>query len=553
MTTHANHLNRRRLRPLGIKRFHTGLPSPPSLPNISVLSVALHFVLLYSADCLSPLQIPDVYDSAKYDAIHNAHLQLEGLAELLPLSKLLADGVVPNEYGTHPHSKLRIGATIAAELLKKLLIDLSNTRDETFHASRVGGEGFEAGSGGGGAGGGGGIDTCNISSWQRGVMAERAARAAAEAAASADASASAATPRPASDTALAAGGDAALEAAAGASEGDPDAADETREDLEDSEEDEQSTRLHPGAADVNSPHRHVRTRVYLTSESHIHSLISVLRYAHLEPPPVAPPPSRPGSSLTLAEAEAESLGDIYAGKWWRSGSGPVFCAGAATASAPATPAGPGAASAPAAAPKPLLSHEADDTLAATPEFDYLSQIVFRMYERFDYPVTHPQRFRLELSFSRGAAVDWARAPPPSASGGGGGGGSGSAVTLPLPEAAYAGSLFMRTPLQCDAGGSRGAASAIPPTPAEGVAAAEGGDQGFLTLARAEATLWRFGRQPAQRHLSSGLPPLPPSAAPHAPPAPTPPPAEDAAAASTHNAVPRPAAAVALLGRLSGAQ
>jgi hypothetical protein len=27
MTTHANHLNRRRLRPLGIKRFHTGLPS----------------------------------------------------------------------------------------------------------------------------------------------------------------------------------------------------------------------------------------------------------------------------------------------------------------------------------------------------------------------------------------------------------------------------------------------------------------------------------------------------------------------------------------------
>ena len=499
-------------------------------------------------------QIPDVYDSAKYDAIHNAHLQLEGLAELLPLSKLLADGVVPNEYGTHPHSKLRIGATIAAELLKKLLIDLSNTRDETFHASRAGGGGAEPGEAGGGATGtGGGIDTCNISSWQRGVMAERAARAAAEAAASAASSATAATPRPASDSALGAAGEAALEAAAGASEADPEAADETRDDLEDSEEDEQSTRLHPGAADVNSPHRHVRTRVYLTSESHIHSLISVLRYAHLEPPPVAPPPSRPGSSMTLAESEVESLGDIYAGKWWRSGSGPVFGAGAsATPSAPTTPAGPGAASAPLPAPKPLLSHEADDTLAATPEFDYLSQIVFRMYERFDYPVTHPQRFRLELSFSRGAAVDWARAPPPAASGGGGGGGSGSAVTLPLPEAAYAGALFTRTPLQCDAGGSRGAP--VPPAAEGGAAekssaAGEGAD-GFLTLARAEATLWRFGRQPAQRHLSSGLPPLPPSAAPHAPPAPTPPPAEDAAAAG---GAPRPAAAVALLGRLSGAQ
>ena len=44
-----------------------------------------------------------MYDSAKFDVIHNSHMALEGLEELLLVSKLLSDGVVPNEYGTHPH------------------------------------------------------------------------------------------------------------------------------------------------------------------------------------------------------------------------------------------------------------------------------------------------------------------------------------------------------------------------------------------------------------------------------------------------------------------
>ena len=34
------------------------------------------------------------------------------------------------------------------------------------------------------------------------------------------------------------------------------------------------------ATDINSPLRHVRTRIYFTSESHMHSLINVLRYSH---------------------------------------------------------------------------------------------------------------------------------------------------------------------------------------------------------------------------------------------------------------------------------
>lgn len=32
------------------------------------------------------------------------------------------------------------------------------------------------------------------------------------------------------------------------------------------------------ASDINSPLRHVRTRIYFTSESHIHSLVNVLRW-----------------------------------------------------------------------------------------------------------------------------------------------------------------------------------------------------------------------------------------------------------------------------------
>jgi hypothetical protein len=72
--------------------------------------------------------------------------------------------------------------------------------------------------------------------------------------------------------------------------------------------------------------------------------------------------------------------------------------------------------------------------------------------------------------------------------------------------------------------------------------------GFLTLARAEATLWRFGRQPVTRNVSSGLPPLPPSAAPAHAATPQQPAGDDAAQQHA-----RPAAAVALIGRLAGAQ
>ena len=56
-------------------------------------------------------------------------------------------------------------------------------------------------------------------------------------------------------------------------------------DDEEEDDDDESTmhRLCPTyAQDINSPLRHVRTRIYFTSESHVHSLVNVLRFAHLK-------------------------------------------------------------------------------------------------------------------------------------------------------------------------------------------------------------------------------------------------------------------------------
>ncbi|CAN1755553.1 Inositol hexakisphosphate and diphosphoinositol-pentakisphosphate kinase VIP2 [Linum perenne] len=82
-------------------------------------------------------QIPDVYDSCKYDLLHNAHLNLEGLDELFKVAQFLADGVIPNEYGINPKQKLNIGSKIARRLLGKILIDLRNTREEAISVAEL--------------------------------------------------------------------------------------------------------------------------------------------------------------------------------------------------------------------------------------------------------------------------------------------------------------------------------------------------------------------------------------------------------------------------------
>ncbi|XP_076424698.1 inositol hexakisphosphate and diphosphoinositol-pentakisphosphate kinase 1 isoform X3 [Peromyscus maniculatus bairdii] len=126
-------------------------------------------------------KIPDIYDCVKYDVQHNGSLGLQGTAELLHLSKALADVVIPQEYGISQEEKMEIAVGFCLPLLRKILLDLQRTH-----------------------------------------------------------------------------------------------------------EDESVNKLHPlYSRGVLSPGRHVRTRLYFTSESHVHSLLSVFRYGGLLDDPLS--------------------------------------------------------------------------------------------------------------------------------------------------------------------------------------------------------------------------------------------------------------------------
>ena len=55
--------------------------------------------------------------------------QGEGGAQV---AKVLADSVIPNEYGIDPEGKLKIGSKICTNLLGKILSDLQNMREESL-------------------------------------------------------------------------------------------------------------------------------------------------------------------------------------------------------------------------------------------------------------------------------------------------------------------------------------------------------------------------------------------------------------------------------------
>ncbi|GAB4827775.1 Inositol hexakisphosphate and diphosphoinositol-pentakisphosphate kinase vip2 [Ancistrocladus abbreviatus] len=231
-------------------------------------------------------QIPDVYDSCKYDLLHNAHLNLEGLDELFKVAQLLADGVIPNEYGINPKQKLKIGSKIARRLLGKILIDLRNTREEAINVGEL-----------------------KNNHDQHPPPSMKATE----------------------------------------HQTKPHGRNEdmrrtsTTSDMSiDQEDDDKETeyRLDPKYANVKTPERHVRTRLYFTSESHIHSLMNVLRYCNLD----------------------ESL----------QGEDSLVC------------------------------HGALERLLKTRELDYMSYVVLRMFENTEVALEDPKRFRIELTFSRGA-------------------------------------------------------------------------------------------------------------------------------------------------------
>ncbi|XP_038890409.1 inositol hexakisphosphate and diphosphoinositol-pentakisphosphate kinase VIP2-like isoform X2 [Benincasa hispida] len=232
-------------------------------------------------------QIPDVYDSCKYDLLHNAHLNLEGLDELFQVAQLLADGVIPNEYGINPKQKLKIGSKIARRLLGKILIDLRNAREEAIEVA----------------------DSKGNQDHSR-LTEKRDADNLSKPCSKHEDNRKASTPT------------------------------EMSIDPDDDDDKETKYRLDPNYANVKTPERHVRTRLYFTSESHIHSLMNVIRYCNLDE--------------SLVEEDS------------------------------------------------LVCHSALERLHKTKELDYMSYIVLRMFENTEVALEDPKRFRIEMTFSRGA-------------------------------------------------------------------------------------------------------------------------------------------------------
>ncbi|CAL8465105.1 g4640 [Coccomyxa elongata] len=276
-------------------------------------------------------KVPDIYDSAKYDAIHNSELGLD-LKPLYTVAKQLADCVIPNEYGIDPPGKMRIGSKICCALLGKLLADLANMREESIATAGMEGASepvspFDS------------YVDLNPSASATAIPGPAAMHDAQQQRADAFSATSAPARLDGADTIRS--DDSLLNAAVSPSSTGVLGTEETAVDDDEVEEDRETLhRLCPAyAQDINSPLRHVRTRIYFTSESHMHSLINVLRFAHISR-------TEPTESL--------------------------------------------------------VSDAAQELLRNTTELDYMTHIVFRMYENKRVPVESAERFRVELLFSPGA-------------------------------------------------------------------------------------------------------------------------------------------------------
>ena len=70
-------------------------------------------------------KIPDIYDNIKYDIIHNKNLINENGNQLYKEVSLLANFVMPLEYGITKDEKVNIGLKIIKPLLKKMYRDLN--------------------------------------------------------------------------------------------------------------------------------------------------------------------------------------------------------------------------------------------------------------------------------------------------------------------------------------------------------------------------------------------------------------------------------------------
>uniref|UniRef100_A0A8D2DFC5 Inositol hexakisphosphate and diphosphoinositol-pentakisphosphate kinase n=1 Tax=Sciurus vulgaris TaxID=55149 RepID=A0A8D2DFC5_SCIVU len=126
-----------------------------------------------------------------------------------------------------------------------------------------------------------------------------------------------------------------------------------RSDLQRTQDDDTVNKLHPVySRGVLSPERHVRTRLYFTSESHVHSLLSILRYGAL---------CNTNDSLNEDGGMAKEM-ESKDEQWKR----------------------------------------AMDYLNVVNELNYMTQIVIMLYEDPNKDLSSEERFHVELHFSPGA-------------------------------------------------------------------------------------------------------------------------------------------------------
>eukprot|EP00879_Flechtneria_rotunda_P009465 GHRR01009908.1.p1 GENE.GHRR01009908.1~~GHRR01009908.1.p1 ORF type:complete len:896 (+),score=398.55 GHRR01009908.1:452-3139(+) len=468
-------------------------------------------------------KVPDIYDSAKYDAIHNSHLQLSTLEELYAISRQLASVVVPHEYGLDGPGKLLIGSKICAELLGKLMCDLDSMKEESIitaaiedetaaaraAADKAADKAAERSSGRSSRARlsshssllNGSYDAFDAEFGQMSLEDERM-----RPVRPANYFSGLQTPTNVVSSATAAAATSLLEGLdaragpwnGGVDGGEGGGANGDQEQEQDMEEKETLHRLCPTyASDVNSPLRHVRTRIYFTSESHIHSLINVLRFCHLPylaanstsitsvshapcsvdlsqhssvssfAQPVAAATAAYGSTVEVrSQVTSTSNSDSSPAAANEAAEAAAASAAAAAATAAATAVGSNPAEAPpapaAVSVKPgtarsgsafasataaaanaagiasgyagpsssglveavgsgvgvncnsavqangaqaVITPEGQALLDDTDEFDYLTHIVFRMYENKQVPVESPDRFFVEVQFSNGANHD----------------------------------------------------------------------------------------------------------------------------------------------------
>ena len=94
-------------------------------------------------------KIPDIYDNIKYDIIHNKDLMNDDSYELFEEISILANFVMPLEYGITKEEKINIGLKIIKPLLNKIYSDLididsSKMRKNSIHEEDKNWSGLDA-------------------------------------------------------------------------------------------------------------------------------------------------------------------------------------------------------------------------------------------------------------------------------------------------------------------------------------------------------------------------------------------------------------------------